>query len=166
MREGRVDNFLRIAEGLDVAPALAQLAAQPDHVWIQINDDDLRYIQLLSGPGTRQMLSELPEVWKLIETVLAILAADHGDTGKLSHCRVGRMPPGCGLAPHFDGVDGIVERRYQLALASEPGVILTVGGEAKWPRPGEAWQIDASRTHSVINGSAADRITILFDTIR
>ena len=161
-----MDNFLRIAEGLDVAPALAELAAQPDYVWIQINDDDLRYIPLLSGPGTRQMQRELPEVWKLIETVLAILAADHGDTGKLSHCRVGRMPPGCGLAPHFDGVDGVVERRYQLALASEPGVTLIVGGEAKWPRPGEAWQIDASRTHSVANGSRADRITILFDTSR
>ena len=43
---------------------------------------------------------------------------------------------------------------------------LTVGGEAKWPRPGEAWQIDASRTHSVRNDSKADRITILFDTRR
>ena len=159
-------NFVRIAEALDVAPALAELARQPDFYWIQISDDDLRYIHLLTGPGSRQLEAELPEVWKLIETVLAILAADHGDSGRLSHCRVGRMPPGAGLEPHFDGIDGIAERRYQLALVSEPGVVLTVGGEAKWPRPGEAWQIDASRTHSVFNGSGADRITILFDTRR
>jgi len=76
------------------------------------------------------------------------------------------MPPGCGLPRHFDGIDGIDLRRYQLALASEPGVTLTVGGEAKWPRPGEAWQIDASRTHSIHNGSTADRLTILFDMSR
>ena len=161
-----MENFVRIAAGLDVAPALAELAAQPSYHWVKINNDDLRYIQLLSGPGARELERELPEVWKLIDTVLAILAADHGDEGWLSHCRVGLMPPGCGLGPHFDGIDGIVERRYQLALASEPGVTLTVGGEAKWPRPGEAWQIDASRTHEVINESGADRITILFDTRR
>ena len=59
-----------------------------------------------------------------------------------------------------------IERRYQLALVSEPGVTLTVGGEAKCPRPGEAWQIDASRNHSVRNDSNSDRITILFDTRR
>ena len=74
------------------------------------------------------------------------------------------MPPGAGLPPHHDGIDGVSERRYQLALQSAPGVALTVGGEARCPRPGEVWRIDAERTHSVANGSASDRITILFDT--
>jgi hypothetical protein len=157
-------NFVKIAEGLDVAPALAELARQPDHHWISINPDKLRYIQLLAGTCERQLEAELPEIWRLIDQLLRILAAEHGDHGALSHCRVGLMPPGCGLAPHFDGIDGVEARRYQLALASEPGVTLTVGGEAKWPRPGEAWQIDASRIHSVVNNSRADRITILFDT--
>lgn len=164
--QARIDNFVSIAAGLDVAPALAELARQPDYQWIRIADDGLRYIQLLSAAGKRQLEAQLSETWRLIDRTLAILAADHGDRGRLSHCRIGLMPPGCGLAPHFDGVDGVTVRRYQLALVSEPGVTLTVGGEAKWPRPGEAWQIDASRTHSIINGSKADRITILFDTSR
>ena len=46
-----------------------------------------------------------------------------------------------------------------------PGVELIVGGELKCPRPGEAWRIEASRTHSVHNHSPVDRITILFDTV-
>ncbi|MBV9884566.1 MAG: aspartyl/asparaginyl beta-hydroxylase domain-containing protein [Sphingomonadaceae bacterium] len=161
-----MDNFVRIAAGLDVAPALAELARQPEELWLQLGADALRSIALIGGMGGRRLEAELPECWRLIDHVLAIAAAEHGDEGRLSHCRIGLMPPGCGLAPHFDGVDGIFERRYQLALVSEPGVALTVGGETKRPRPGEAWQIDASRTHSVHNGSSADRITILFDTCR
>jgi hypothetical protein len=159
-----VDNFLRIADGLDVAPALAELARQPAGHWLRIDSGELRYIPLLAGTFERQLEAELAATWRLIDGVLAILAAGHGDCGRLSHCRIGLMPPGCGLPPHFDGIDGIVARRYQVPLVSEPGVTLTVGGEAKWPRPGEAWQIDASRTHSVSNDSRADRITILFDT--
>jgi len=157
-------NFELIAEGLDVAPALAELGALPDYCWVRINADDSRYVGLLAGTRQRQFEAELPEVWRLIEQVLAILATDHGDRGGLCHARVGLMPPGEGLPPHFDGVDGITQRRYQLALQSRPGVELTVGGEPKCPRPGEVWRIAASRTHSVYNRSDADRITILFDT--
>jgi hypothetical protein len=157
-------NFVKIAEGLDIAPALAEIAGQPDHVWLQINDDPMRYIPLLAGERERQFMAELPQVWRLIDAVRAILAAEHDDRGRLVHCRIGRMPPGAGLEPHFDGIDGVVERRYQLALASPPGVLLTVGGEAKWPRPGECWWIAAARTHSVFNRGESDRITILFDT--
>jgi aspartyl/asparaginyl beta-hydroxylase (cupin superfamily) len=159
-----MNNFAKLAEGLDVAPALAELAAQPDYLWIQINNDDLLYIQLLTGTGERQLEAELPAIWRLIDGVLALAAAEHGDRGALSYCRIGLMPPGSGLPPHYGGIDGIGARRYQLALVSEPGVILEVGGEAKWPRAGEAWQIDASRTHRVSNDSPVDRITILFDT--
>jgi hypothetical protein len=158
-------NFTIIAEGLDVAPALAELAALADYYWLQINQDKSVYVRLLGPAGERVMEAELPETWRLIDRVRDILAADHGDAGRLSHCRVGLMPPGEGLPPHFDGVDGIAHRRYQIALQSMPGVELTVGGETKCPRPGEAWWIAASRTHSVYNNSPMDRITILFDTI-
>jgi hypothetical protein len=158
-----MDNFVKIAEGLDVAPALAEIVARDD-LWVQLGNDALLTIPLLGAFYERQLEMEFPELWKLVERVLAILAAEHGDTGTICHARVGLMPPGHGLAPHFDGIDGITQRRYQVALKSEPGVTLIVGGEEKWPRPGEAWQIEASRTHSVRNQSQADRITLLFDT--
>ena len=161
-----MENFVKIAEGLDVAPALAELACLPEHCWIRTNPDEADFVQLLAGELEWQFRDELPETWRLIDDLLALLAAEHGDRGRLVHARVGRMPPGWGLAPHFDGVDGITRRRYQLALRSEPGVLLTVDGEARFPRPGDAWRIDASRVHSIHNGSNADRIAILFDTGR
>lgn len=157
-------NFTLIAEGLSVAPVLAELAALPDYCWLRINSDDSRYVGLLGGGGERQYESELPDTWRLIDRILATLAAEHGDCGRLCHARVGLMPPGEGLPPHSDGIDGITQRRYQIALQSQDGVELIVGGEAKCPRPGEVWRIDASRTHSVCNRSEADRITILLDT--
>ena len=157
-------NFVKIAEGLDVAPTLAGIAARPED-GIRLGADDQQTISLLDRAGNRVYQEEHPEAWKLIDRVLAIIAADFGDRGRLSHCRIGIMPPGCGLPAHVDGVDGISERRYQLSLASEPGAVLTVGGESKCFLPGEAWRIDVSRMHSVHNGSAADRITILFDLV-
>jgi aspartyl/asparaginyl beta-hydroxylase (cupin superfamily) len=158
-----MESFTKIVQGLDVAPTLAGIAARPEDR-IRLGADDQQTIPLLSATGERIYEAEHPEAWKLIDHVLAILDADHDDSGRLCHCRIGVMPPGCGLPPHVDGVDGINERRYQLSLASEPGAMLTVGGEGKCFRPGEVWRIDVSRIHSVRNDSAADRITILFDT--
>jgi hypothetical protein len=160
----QLPNFFLIAKGLDVAPALAELAALPDYYWLQINRDKSVYVRLLEHDGTPVMRAELPETWRLIGQVRTILAAAHGDRGALSHCRVGRMPPGEGLPPHFDGIDGVTHRRYQLALQSAPGVELMVGGELKCPRSGDVWRIAAHRTHSVWNHSPVDRITLLFDT--
>ena len=75
------------------------------------------------------------------------------------------MRTGESLPPHFDGIDGVRERRFQVPLVSEEGVAFTIGGETRRFLPGEAWQILASVTHSVANASPADRITILFDTV-
>ncbi len=158
-------NFTLIARGLDVGPALAEQAALPDYYWLRINQDPALYIRLLGAADERVMEDILPETWRLIDRVRDILAAGHGDAGRLVHCRVGLMPPGGGLPPHFDGVDGITHRRYQIALQSVEGVELTVGGETRCPQPGEAWRIAAGRVHSVSNRSELDRITILFDTI-
>ena len=158
-------NFTLIAEGLEVAPALAELAALPEYYWLQINEARSVYLRLLDNEGSPVLAAELPQTWRLIDRVRAILAERHDDSGSFTHCRVGRMPPGEGLSPHYDGIDGVKHRRYQLALQSEPGVELIVGGELKCPRPGDAWRIEASRTHSVHNHSPIDRITILFDTV-
>ena len=158
-------NFQIIAERLDIGPALVELIALPDYYWTQINADRCVFIRLLGYDDKPVLEDELPETWRLIARVRAILAEQHGDTGALSHCRVGLMPPGEGLAPHFDGIDGIRHRRYQLALQSAPGVALTVGGETRCPSPGDVWRIAANRTHSVYNRSAVDRITLLFDTV-
>jgi len=158
-----MERFVRIATGLDVGPALAELARQPEY-WIMLGANAQEFIPLIGAEDARLLEAELPEVWRLVDTVRERAAADHGDHGRLTFCRVGRMPPGEGLPPHFDGLDPLRERRYQLALQSEAGAEITVDGESKCLVPGEAWQIDVGRTHWVHNGSDTDRIIILFDT--
>lgn len=158
-----MENFVKIAEGLDVGPALAEIARASDQ-WTEVNADPPRFIMLLADVFERRLEAELPETWRLLDTVLAMLAADPGHRGRLTSARIGLIPPGAGMPAHHDGIDGVDWRRYQLALQSEPGVALIVGGEARRLLPGEAWQFDAGRVHSVTNASASDRITILFDT--
>ena len=159
-----MERFVRISAGLDVGPALAELALLQPEYWMARNRNDHGFIQLIGYGDQRLLEAELPEVWRLIDVAREAATVSHGDRGRLAYCRVGRIPPGGSMAPHFDGIDGVRERRYQLALQSEDGAEITIDGEAKCLRPGEAWQIDVSRTHSVHNGSAADRIVILFDT--
>ena len=164
--ESATPNFRTVAEGLGVAAALAEIRALPDYQWLRMNNDHCLYAHLLDNDLAPVLIDELPETWWLIAHVRELLAAHHDDEGILSYCRIGIMPPGEGLAPHFDGIDGVIDRRYQLALQSAPGVELTVGGEMKCPKPGDVWRIEASRTHSVYNHSPIDRITLLFDTVR
>lgn len=159
-----MERFVQISAGLDVGPALAELALRPEY-WMQRNHNGQGFIQLTGGDDERLLEAELPEVWRLIDIVYDAAGANHGDRGRLAYGRVGCIPPGEGLALHFDGVDGVRERRYQLALQSDAGAEIIIDGEAKCLRPGEAWQIDVSRWHSVHNGSAIDRIVILFDTM-
>lgn len=155
-------NLVRIAEGLDVAPVLEQLALCGEQ-WIQVSDS-VRQINLLEHDRGRALEVELAYAWRLIDTIVEIEAARGGGV-ELSHARIGLMRPGDYLAPHFDGIDATRERRYQIALVSEEGVRFTLGGETRRFLPGEAWWINAAVTHSVVNRSKSDRITILFDTL-
>lgn len=157
-----MSGFTAICSGLDVEPALRDLAGA-DLYWMQFNNDALRYIPLSGVTGARLLTDELSEVWKLIDTALIHAEQLHGDGATLDFARVGKIPPGAGIPPHRDGLENRY-RRYQIALVSEPGVALTIDGEEKCPIPGEAWLLDVNRIHSILNGSAVDRLAILFDT--
>ena len=158
---GMRDNFVRVADGLEVGAALAELATRPD-LWVEVCDT-ARQISLLDSLRMPVLRAELPAVWALLDTVDD--AAGGAAAGRIHHARVGLIRPGEGVPPHRDGIDCVRQRRFQIALRSEPGVTLTVGGESRRPLPGEAWQINVARIHSVTNASAEDRITILFDTV-
>jgi len=157
-----MESLVRIAEGLDVAPVLAELRNCADH-WFML-DQQMRLIPLIGVDRTRLMEDQLPSVWKLIEIVHGIAAPKHGDRGSIAHARMGLLHPGEGVKPHFDGMNGMCERRYHIAIQSEPGAELTVAGEKIRFKPGEAWWVDVSQVHSVLNKSSADRILALFDT--
>ena len=57
----------RIAEGLDIATALAELAACEDH-WLEMMPG-ARQIPMIAENGNRRMQSELGQCWALIDQV-------------------------------------------------------------------------------------------------
>jgi hypothetical protein len=160
-----VPNFTLIADGLEVAPALAELAALPELYWAANHGMHADRLVALLGPDGRQRQRErLPAVWALIEQVHAIAAREFGDIGTLDYARVGKLPPGRAIAPHADGHDGVRYRRYQIVLASGPAAALVLDGESRNLKPGEAWQIDSAKIHSAVNHDPVPRIVILFDS--
>ena len=156
--------FILIANGLDVAPALAELAALPDIYWSPTHGDADLLVALLGPDGRRRQQETLPAIWSLIAQVHGIAARDFGDSGAIDYARVGRLPPGKQVAPHADGHDGVRRRRYQIILASGPGATLVLAGESRNLKAGEAWQIDTSRIHWAANPDPVPRLNILFDT--
>jgi hypothetical protein len=157
-----MEPLVRIAEGLDVAPVLAELRDCADY-WFMV-DAQMRQIPLIGAGLARLMEDQLPSVWKLIDIVHDIAARDHRDRGSIAHARMGLLRPGEGINAHFDGMNGVSERRYHIAIQSDPGAELTVAGETICLKPGEAWWVDVSKVHSVANKSGANRILALFDT--
>lgn len=158
-------NFTHIADGLDVAPALAELASLPEFYWVANHGPDAdRLVALLGADGRERLRDRLPAVWTLVEQVHDVAARDFGDAGRLVYARVGQLPPGHRIAPHADGHDGVRHRRYQIVLASGPEAELVLDGESRNLKPGEAWQIDSSKIHSASNRDTVPRIIILFDS--
>jgi len=157
-----LDHAIRIADGLEVSPAMAELERCADH-WFALCPET-RQIPLVGAGDSRLMEAQLPATWGLIDEVHRIARLRFGGVGRIIHARIGKLRPGGQVPPHRDGRDGVIERRYQIALQSEAGAELTVAGSAIRLRLGEAWWLDVSQLHSVRNNSRADRIVALFDT--
>lgn len=159
-----MDRFVLIARGLDPAAALAELAALPEIYWTAAHGQADQLVPLLGPDGRRRQLERLASVWALIEAVHAQAARAFGDKGEIDHARVGRLPPGGRVAPHSDGHDGTLRRRYQIMLATGPMAEIVVDGESRNLRPGEAWQLDSARLHWAVNHDPVPRVNILFDS--
>jgi hypothetical protein len=159
-----MESFVRIAAGLDIAPALAALSALDPVYWVGVSGLAAPMVPMLGPDGRRRHTESLAAVWALIESVHGEAARKFGDTGAVYYARAGKLPPRERVLPHADGHDGAVRRRYQVILKSPPEALITLGGETRNLPAGEAWQIDTTKVHEVVNNGAEDRIILLFDT--
>jgi hypothetical protein len=179
-------NFLKIAEGVDVTPLLAELARQPElwdqnrlrtthpmtphkqvsDIWIRFND--LAEYEKSSDPS--KVIDEHESIWyptaaklpSVRPMVFALMARVQGE--RLGRVLITRLAPGCRIEPHEDGGShAAYYERYHITLQSQPGCIFRAGDEAVCMRPGEVWWFDNSQTHEVINESSDDRLTLIVD---
>jgi len=101
----------------------------------------------------------LTESHKLIFDLAYMVKAE-----RIGRILISRMAPGKVIAPHEDG--GAVASyytRYQMPLQSEPGCIFDCDGERIQMAGGQVWWFDNKKTHSVVNNSANDRISMVVD---
>lgn len=174
-------HFLRIAQGVDTMPVLNALAVNPD-LW---DENTLR----TTHPGTAH--AQVSDIWIFFNAIPAdpTTVIDDKDVipyrgwdalpqlrpivfdlmrrvegTRLGRVIISRMRPGAIITPHVDGgAPATYYSRYQIALQSEAGCLFHAGDETVNMRTGEAWWFDNQQTHSVVNNSADDRISVIVD---
>ena len=189
-------HFLRILDGIDVVPVLAEIARQPE-LWNQypvrtfhertahkgLDDILLRYnafdpatddfvdkvcssIEVVNYPASQR----LPAAYMLALALMGRVRGEH-----LGRVFISRIPPGGGIPPHSDRIGPAEEafpdriapavyyQRYAVPLVSDPGCVFRIGNEQMNLKPGEVWWINNQVEHEVLNGSGADRLSLVVD---
>jgi len=175
-------NFELIASGLDVAPMLAELDAQPE-LWNQNRDRKER-------PGTAH--SEMDDIWLRararddIKSELAFnephwpvfypawnsLPSIHtavwalmgmAKAVQLGGCLITRIPSGGKILPHADkGWHAEwFQTKYYIVLRGGPRCLNICENDVINMRPGEIFSFNNLVTHSVDNQDESDRISLI-----
>lgn len=68
------------------------------------------------------------------------------------------------IAPHIDNGESLVKcKRTHIPIITNENVEFTIGGETKYLKQGEIWEINNTEEHSVVNNSDEDRIHLIVD---
>lgn len=184
-----MNNFQRIAGGIDVMPLLLAIKRRPD-LWKE--DTYLRdYPQGPFGEIESIMLRfpvktvheteeelqkhvttydqheniDYPAYKLLTEARPIVMNLMHYVGGeRLGRVMINKIAPGGRIFPHADTPSHAeYYSRFHVVLQSQPGVIFRAGDEQVYMGTGEIWWFDNKQEHEVINNSADDRIHMIVD---
>lgn len=180
-----MNNLVKIAQGIDVAPLLLAIARQP-HLWN-------RHTVRKTAPGTPH--SDMSDIWLRYNDEKPFKASGDYSTFNDAHdaifypewyalpqvrpivfglmarteaVRLGgvmitKIPPGGRILPHAD--DGWHAKHYNtklyVVLQSNPQCVNRVEDERVAMAPGEVWYFDNTKEHEVVNDGQDDRITLI-----
>lgn len=174
--------FLKICDGIDVAPLMAEMDRQPElwganpwrknipggphsqmtDIWIRYNAPENigPHFNDEHVPIWYPAYERLPALKPIIERLARLV-----DGKRLGGVLITKIPPGRGIARHVDR-SWHVETfdKFYVSLKSAPGArfICHEGGEEVLePKVGECWRFDNRLPHSVENKSDQDRITLI-----
>jgi len=176
-----LENFLKIADGLDITPLLLKIKQNPS-LWDQntlrthhsgtahceASDIWLRFNEIPKNPETvidDKICINYPAFHILTECHPIILSLMNRVRGEIiGRCLITRLMPGKRIHPHADmGAPAEYYERYHIPLKSMPGVVFRAGDEQVEMRPGEVWWFDNQKEHEVINNSQDERIVMIVD---
>lgn len=173
-----MDNFFRLAKGINFNPLLVAISRQPElwdqntlrtkhpntahgavsDIWLMFNDlsGDVSNDTIVKPyPAFEKLPQARPFIFDLMRTVEGVT---------LGRVIITKLPPGKKITPHVDGgAPATYFSRYQLVLQSLPGALFTIGDETVNFESGEVWLIDNKKEHSVVNNSRDDRIVMIVD---
>lgn len=175
-------NFLKIADGLDVAALRLSLVRQPElfglrtqradvygsphtqmtDIWVRYNAPE----HLAQGPVAFN--GEHDSVWypeaaaipEVRPVVFELMRRVEGE--RLGGVLITKIPPGGGIAPHVDGGwhAGYYDK-YFVPIQNEPGAVFGFEDGEIRATPGEVYWFNNSRPHWVKNDSTRDRIAMI-----
>jgi len=84
--------------------------------------------------------------------------------GDVLAIEIAKLPKKSKVDEHKDGGISLLKNpRIHLVLQTNENVIFTVDGEEKNMKVGELWEINNSKSHSVVNDGDTDRIHMIID---
>jgi hypothetical protein len=84
--------------------------------------------------------------------------------GKIVRCILVKLKNNSKIPTHVDFGDSLMTcHRHHIAVVTDSNVYFTIDNEIKHLKPGEIWEINNSKEHSVENNSDIDRIHIIVD---
>lgn len=180
-----MNNLVKIAAGLDVAPLLLAIARQPNlwdrhrirkdvpgtphadmsDIWLRYNDE-----KPFKESGDYSKFNDehdavfypewyaLPQVRPIVFGLMARVEAV-----RLGGVLITRIPPGGRIEPHAD--EGWHAKYYNtklyVVLQSNPQCVNRVEDERVSMAPGDVWYFDNTKEHEVVNDGPDDRITLI-----
>lgn len=176
-------NFLKLAQGCNVTPLMAEIARQPA-LWkadTYLRDypqgpfEDVETIFLRFPPASvteleRDSRDQHECVWMdgavhlaaWRPLVFSLMATVQGE--RLGRVMINKIRPGGVIYPHADTpAHCAYYSRYHYVLHSQPGVLFRCGTEQLGMTTGECWYFNNALEHEVINNSADDRLHLVID---
>jgi hypothetical protein len=186
-------NFQKIAEGVNIIPALIELQTngdlwnqntlrtmtpesphrEVDDIWVRMNDLS-KCRQADTDPvfvDHRESInypaaSRLPAIRQMVMNLMMLVQGE-----RLGRVLISRMQPGAQIGEHKDIGPDLTKwydsepyySRFHIVLQGHAGSLFHCGDEQVCMRSGEVWWFRNDVEHSVINNSAEDRIHIVTD---
>lgn len=175
-----MQNFLKIADGVDVMPLLMAIHHHPE-LWgadkvrstfedsphAEVQDILLRFSDTSCPNIGDNLICKNLEALKILHQarpiIHALMARVQGEI--LGRVMITKLPTGKAITPHSDvlGLYANSMRRFHVPLQTGEGCIFRAGDEIVTMKAGEVWDFNAHAEHEVVNNSNDDRIHLIID---
>lgn len=172
---GRADNYLQVNSGFKIGPLRDTVLEITDEVWSESKRDeyfhihrDTQAVTLVEFVAHKYeeplILPVYEEFEDLVRPVVDHIADFYQDNGFVVRILLAKLRAGGRIDEHVDtGYSLLTVHRIHVPLVTNDDVAFFVGGERKYMRTGEFWEIDNSKPHAVNNAGGEDRIHMIVD---